>query len=157
MSLETLVRDEVTGYGQHWVEVLRMGARVERGRWVERVPVAAWHLAACWERQEQPLDVYRFMLWWPAREMVRLDERAERVTGLKEIVLWYIEPGQTVRSAVYNAAATWWLERECWPGRVYLGQLPSGAPNSVRLEDYPEVELELVGVPWTPRHYLAVA
>jgi len=151
MSAETLVRDEVTMYGQHWLEVLRMGAPVDRDAWMDRVPVGARHLMKSWERHEKEMDIYRYYLWWPVRELVRV-----KLDGtVKEVVVWFIEPGQTIRNAAINAAAEMWLERERWPEMLWLWHVPDGAPKRVPL-DVPEVELEVQEAVWAPKGYVVV-
>jgi hypothetical protein len=170
MSAESLVRDEVTRFGQHWVEVMRMGGRVERERWLGRAPNASWHLVKAWEREEgNGLGVWRLYVWWPAREVVRLSGRLldtsppgplpyERGGGRDEVqaVLWFLEKGQNVRNGLENAAACMWLELGRWPGRAYLGQMPKGAEERVELVDEPGVAVELGVLPWVPKGYVLV-
>jgi hypothetical protein len=157
MSAESLVRDEVTRFGQHYLEVLRMGGRVERERWFGRVPNASWHLATTWEREEGGgLGVWRLHVWWPAREVVRLMDWQKAELGTDRAVMWYLEKGQNVRNGLENAAACLWLELGRWPGRAYLGQMPKGANERVELVDEPGVSVELCVLPWVPKGYMLV-
>lgn len=156
MSDERVVRDEVTRFGQHWVEVMRMGARVEREAWVERIPVEALHLARWFERDEQGVGVWRLYLRWPAREMVRLEAWQAGELGVKEAAVWYIEEGQSLRNALENASACLWLARERLPGRCLAQALPAGAPGEVRLEDWPETVVKLETAVWAPKRFLVV-
>lgn len=153
MADESIVRDEVTRYGQHWLEVIRMGQPVDLAAWWDRVPLASLHLAKQMKYYEQKLDVHRVHLWWPAREPVRMVENGKNVVNA---VLWFIEPGDTVRCAAYNAAAEYWLRFETWPSSLLLRVLPKGAPDRLCLPDEPNVQLSISISPLAPASYVLV-
>lgn len=149
MSAETLVRDDITRCGQHWIEVLRMGQPVDVNNWIERVPLAVRHLMKSWQRHETALDVYRLYMHWPVRELVRV-----KIGDVdKEVVVWCIEPGQTIRGASLNAAAELWMERGRWPEHLWLWKVPEGAPKMVEL---PEGSMEVMEAQWAPTGYVVV-
>jgi hypothetical protein len=157
---EVLVRDEVTRYGQHWMEILCMEGSVDRDRWIEQVPFAALHLAKMGERHEAALGTHRLYLWWPAREVVRLDKHLAAKLGTNEAVLWYIDAkmGETIRSATYNAAAEFWCCcHKQWPDRVFIQKRPVGAPDRFHLVDCPEVCLTVEEAVWVPKGFVLVA
>lgn len=164
MNSETVVRNEVTGWGQHWVEVLRMGAEVNRERWLEAapqgaVPAEAMHLVRWGMRHEAGMDVWRLLMRWPAREWVKLDEQLAKEVGRSEVVLWYIED-QTIREAAARAAWVWRRRRAedgAKPERVLVAKLPSGAPGEFELEELEKpVRVRMEAAAWVPKGYLVM-
>lgn len=156
MNGETVVRNEVTAFGQHWVEVMRMGAPVEAGRWMEAAPVEAMHLVRRWARHEAGVDIHRLYMWWPAREWMKLTAPVAKLAGTEAVVLWYIED-QTLREAAARAAWVWRRRRKCEPARVLVAKLPTGAPETFGLDDCPEVIVRLERAAWVPRGYLVIS
>lgn len=153
MSYETVVRDEVTRMGQHWLEVLRVGAPVDGGRWWERVPNEAYHLARGYRYHEKALDLHRLYIRWPAREVVRLMDAQAVELGEATAAMWFVEPGQSLRAAVQQAALCLWLGTGRVARAAATRRLPDGAPDVVELEDGP---VRLGCAVWIPARYVVV-
>lgn len=156
--IEKLVRDEVTRTGQHWIEVMRMGKKVEAEKWTTRAPLEVEGLVHAFERHEKALDVWRLYVRWPAREVVKVAGAAD-IKG-EEAVLWYLDKGQTVRNGMENAAATWWLRTGTWPTTGWMWTEPP--QNKMVLEDATRLEgrelcLDLRCGLWVPKGYVLVS
>lgn len=148
----TVMRDEVSSYGQHWLEAMAMGRRPELAHWLERVPQASEHLARWRYYYEPTLDAWRLLVWWPAREFVRLGEKSARDFGTDSAVLWYLD-GARVRDGLNNAAALMWLHGQRLPGRIYLRSV-NGMPKQTELVDWPGKMVEICLAEWVPQGYL---
>jgi len=100
------------------------------------------------------MGTWRFYVWWPAREVVRLETWQADELGTDRAVVWFLERGQTVRNGAENAAACMRCALERNPRRVLMQDLPRGAEETIHLVDEPGVELMLEQCAWVPKGYL---
>ncbi len=151
-SLEELIENSWSRMGLRTVHVARMGGAVERGRWLEQLPVGAFDTLTVCEYVEKPLRVSHLWMWWNAREVVEFMVGDRRFWG----VMWWIGKGN-FREAAREAALRYFLDLGKDAQIVACRSLPKGAPRKdgqaepIRLEVLgKEVEVRLVEVEWAP-------
>ena len=155
MSEETLLVNDMTPYGLRRMHIIRMGAPVEKGRWVEQTPLEARELLEAFEQEDKTLGIWHLWLVWNARERVRLHGAPGLEDG-KVVLWWALGRGQALRESIRYAAVAYlgWFEK--WPEVVKVRKLPKGAPEEVELyEDENEcVKARLVEAQWAPKGVL---
>lgn len=164
-SEEILIENELSRYGLRTMHVMRMGAAVERGRWVDLVPVVCRDFLSVYAPVEAGLGVHHLYLWWPTRDVARF-KYADGST--RDGVFWWIgksfyDPSKTasIREAADFAAMTFEMAyhrdaTQCLVGKILDGwKMKSGEGFEVEGEGRP-IRLELVEEGWVPRGFVVV-
>lgn len=170
---DVLLENEISRYGLRSVHVIGP-KRIERERWMQRLPETAIDTLTVVDRLENEVGVWHMHLCWQARELVPVKMVAVRdpLSASENIVIdavfWWVgqaygeeERPATLREAADLAASTWWLAKGSWPARCLVRTLPKTATSEVEVGwgwfaegAGPRVKLEEAY--WVPKGFVVV-
>ncbi len=152
-----LIENTLSSYGLRWMHVVNMGKPVDRELWISQAPFYAAGLQTQIQ-YERGLDVHHLRIWWHAREPIVLQCTDDGWNG-RQVLLWYIERGQTLREAAMYAGLAYLEVFGRWPNTALVARRPQGAPGTFELwaDETERVEAQLIEAEWVPRNFLVLA
>lgn len=152
---ETVLENDLTGYGLRRVHVISMGGAVDPAPWAALANDDERSNLKGWRYVEEALDIHHLWLAWQARELVRLD-------GLGDVMLWYVDKGESVSFALDCASVAYWLATRQAPKEGLAKSWPKGSPERYTAwvpeggNDGVDVELVLTTDERIPTGFVAV-
>jgi hypothetical protein len=137
---EIVLRSSISMSGMRNLHIVRVGAEVDQGYWLEQVPGQCRGLEQKFSWREGEITVrHHLMIWWPCRyELVKGAERGV-------MVVTRLINGDRVGEVVINAAMTLWAGVDRWPAQAVMREWPANMPESLELGGS---EIRLVAAGW---------